>query len=265
MWCNFPIRCETPQVSGQSYQSPQLSPGAMDSSSPRPGPLPPALQCHIQGWRVSGSESGMAAQPERGSQVWWLPEQCSSHSPLSTGTCERWAQRQGSFKGPNKCNLSRGREVVSLAQKTGRGAAGWRSTSEASGEVSWRPGLGITKVILLRGVLEEDRWGVENHKTTDIATLYPFPRFPLIIKFPLPFFEVRYLAAQNQNYISLSPSLCKSVPANEMQAKVETYSQREEVFPFPSCSLESRNDGWYCNSNLGSWSGRVGCPDGTTR
>lgn len=27
MWCNFPIRCETPQVSGQSYQSPQLSPG----------------------------------------------------------------------------------------------------------------------------------------------------------------------------------------------------------------------------------------------
>lgn len=28
------------------------------------------------------------------------------------------------FKGPNKCNLSRGREVVSLAQKMGRGAAG---------------------------------------------------------------------------------------------------------------------------------------------
>lgn len=27
MWCNFPIRYETPQVSGQSYQSPQLSLG----------------------------------------------------------------------------------------------------------------------------------------------------------------------------------------------------------------------------------------------
>ena len=27
MWCNFPIMCETSQVSGQSYQSPQLSLG----------------------------------------------------------------------------------------------------------------------------------------------------------------------------------------------------------------------------------------------
>lgn len=41
-------------------------------------------------------------------------------------------------------NLSREREVLSLALKVCRGAARSRPTSEAGGKVSSRPGLGMT-------------------------------------------------------------------------------------------------------------------------
>lgn len=58
MWCNFPIRYETPQVSGQGLSEPTAQSGAMDSSSPQPGPLPPALSVTFRDEEFLGVNQG---------------------------------------------------------------------------------------------------------------------------------------------------------------------------------------------------------------